>query len=107
MFVGYWSLWTCGAFVFFMLCRFPWSEELDSMLIILDAKLLLPLLRSPKDALPTPPGVTSPTPPREAVRAGVRTQLCISGITVCSRLCTVTLCFVEYVVLTLWLDSIL
>ena len=39
------------------------SEELDSMLTILDATLLLPPPEEPRE--------TSPTPPREAFRAGV------------------------------------
>ena len=39
------------------------SEELDSMLTILDATLLLPPPEEPRD--------TSSTPPREAFRAGV------------------------------------
>ena len=41
----------------------PGSEELDSMLTILDATLLLPPPEEPQE--------TSPTPPREAFRAGM------------------------------------
>ena len=73
VFVGYWSLWTRGAFVLFMLCRFSWSEELESMLTILDATLLLPPPEvpretssiHPRETSPTSPRKTSSTPPRE------------------------------------------
>ena len=61
------------------------SEELDSMLTILNATLLL--------APPEEPRETTPTPPREAFRAGAWTQLCMHHCSWhrFSGLCTVTL----------------